>query len=118
MTRGSWLVVFSLLAAGTACRSPEPRAKAVLVMPADLACANDDDCTIRNDDFDCCCDCGAGCPLGTEPFAISKRADAAWSARCHGVMCTGIACDDPAGKRIEDFRAVCVNQACERRPKR
>ena len=87
----------------------------VWVMPADLACATDDDCTIRKMNFDCCCECDA-C-ASDQPFAISKRANTAWDARCAGAMCTMEACLDPAGHRVEDFRAVCVNHACERRAK-
>jgi hypothetical protein len=117
VTRAAVLVVFWLLAAGTSCRTPEAKGKTVWVMPADLACVDDADCTIRDADFECCCNCGDGCPPGTEPFAISKRAAATWSARCEGFICTMEACDAPPGKRVEDFRAVCVNRACERRPK-
>jgi len=117
VTRGPWLVVFALLAAGTACRSPEPRGKAVLVMPADLACSSDADCTIRDADLGCCCSCSA-CIGAAEPFAISTRANAVWEKDCAGAVCTMDACENPAGHRVQDFRAVCVNRACERRAKR
>jgi hypothetical protein len=110
------LFVASLLfaAAPVSCRTQE--AKKVWVMPADLACAADDECTIRNADLGCCCECSA-CRTG-EPFAISKRANAAWDESCAGAMCTMDACVDPVGRRVEDFRAVCVNHACERRTRR
>jgi len=117
VTRGPWLGVLALLAVGTACRSPEPKTKTVWVMPADLACDKDDDCTIRDADYGCCCSCHA-CRGAGEPFAISKRANARWEEACAGAMCTLDYCENPVGHRIEDFQAVCVNRACERRVKR
>jgi hypothetical protein len=110
----SLLLLSVLCASAAACRTSE--AKKVWVMPADLACASDDDCTIRKAELDCCCECYA-C-ASTAPFAISKRANADWNARCAGAICTMDACEDPVGRRVEDFRAVCVNQSCERRARR
>jgi len=110
------LLLLSVLCASAAgCRTSE--AKTAWVMPADLACVTDDECTIRRTDLDCCCECDA-CAGSTGPFAISKRANAAWDARCAGAMCTMEACVEPVGRRVEDFRAVCVNQSCERRARR
>jgi hypothetical protein len=76
--------------------------------PLALACASDADCVILDEHR--CCQC-----FPDEPFADSRRDEAAIAQMCNGKECPAIDCDDPKLERKERFVAVCVNKQCARR---